>query len=204
MHTPSSKHPIINTAMRAISRAMLRLMGWRTEGLTPDEIAAHPKYMLIAAPHTSNWDFPITLMVCFVLRNPGVLDGQGQPVQLADRLAVALAGRHRDRPQRQQQYGAEHHRRVRRARAAGDHRRAGRHARQGHALEDRLLPHGAWRRRADRLAYLDFARKAGGIGRMFTTTGDISADMEDIQQFYLGVTGKNPQQFDAASVIKRK
>jgi hypothetical protein len=53
------------------------------------------------------------------------------------------------------------------------------------------------------LAYLDFKHKAGGIGRMFQTTGDIEADMVEIQQFYAGITGKNSDQFDASTVKRR-
>jgi hypothetical protein len=40
------------------------------------------------------------------------------------------------------------------------------------------------------LGYLDFGRKAGGIGRMFMPTGDIAADMEEIKAFYSGIQGK--------------
>ncbi|MEE8056712.1 MAG: 1-acyl-sn-glycerol-3-phosphate acyltransferase [Pseudomonadales bacterium] len=28
----------------------------------------HPKYILIAAPHTSNWDFVLFLMLAFIVR----------------------------------------------------------------------------------------------------------------------------------------
>lgn len=33
----------------------LRILGWRVEGALPDV----PKLVIIAAPHTSNWDFPV-------------------------------------------------------------------------------------------------------------------------------------------------
>jgi 1-acyl-sn-glycerol-3-phosphate acyltransferase len=68
MQTTIFDTPLVNTLMRALSRWTLRLCGWRTAGLTPAELSAVPKYVLIAAPHTSNWDFPVTLMLCFVLR----------------------------------------------------------------------------------------------------------------------------------------
>ena len=41
-----------------IATLILRLFGWRAEGQPPDL----PKYVMIAAPHTSNWDFPITVL----------------------------------------------------------------------------------------------------------------------------------------------
>lgn len=46
---------------RALGRAYLRLGGWRIEGAFP----ADPKYVVIVAPHTSNWDFPLGLAVLF-------------------------------------------------------------------------------------------------------------------------------------------
>ena len=46
---------------RALGRAYLRLFGWRIEGIFP----ADPKYVVIVAPHTSNWDFPLGLAVLF-------------------------------------------------------------------------------------------------------------------------------------------
>jgi len=46
------------------------------------------------------------------------------------------------------------------------------------------------------LGYLDFRKKEGGIGRMFQPSGDIAADMVEIQAFYAGITGKSPGKFD--------
>jgi 1-acyl-sn-glycerol-3-phosphate acyltransferase len=41
-------------ARRVLGRAYLRLLGWRIEG----EVPAARKFVVIAAPHTSYWDFP--------------------------------------------------------------------------------------------------------------------------------------------------
>ena len=43
---------------------MLQLAGWQIEGTLPDL----PKFVLIGAPHTSNWDFVLFLGVIFSLR----------------------------------------------------------------------------------------------------------------------------------------
>ena len=45
--------------------AVMRLAGWKVEGHLPADCA---KSVFIAAPHTSNWDLPFTLMVAFVMR----------------------------------------------------------------------------------------------------------------------------------------
>ena len=64
MHHTIFDTPVVNVLMYWFSRGVLRLAGWRLVGAAPTA----PKYVLIAAPHTSNWDFPVTLMICFALR----------------------------------------------------------------------------------------------------------------------------------------
>jgi len=47
-----------------IGRMVLRLLGWRIEGELPDI----PKMIVIAAPHSSAWDFVIGVGLLFALR----------------------------------------------------------------------------------------------------------------------------------------
>lgn len=203
MQTTIFDTPVVNTAMRALSRVVLRLMGWRTDGMTPDEIAAHPKYVLIAAPHTSNWDFPVTLMVAFVLRlrvywmaKASLFAGPLGPV------ARWLGGIPVDRSASSnlvQKTVDAFDARERLAVIVAPEGTRGKvtHWKTGfyHIAHGAGVPIG--------LAYLDYARKAGGIGRMYTTSGNIEADMVEIRAFYSGVTGKHRQQFDADSVRRR-
>ena len=44
-----------------VSAALLRLLGWRVTGRYP----AENKLVIIVAPHTSNWDFPIAMLTAF-------------------------------------------------------------------------------------------------------------------------------------------
>jgi|GEM_PF-4668637 len=53
-----------NKFMAWLGLMFLKFMGWRVEGEIPDI----KKFVIIAAPHTSNWDFPITLAVAFALK----------------------------------------------------------------------------------------------------------------------------------------
>ena len=48
---------------RALARRLLTLIGWRIEGALPPA----PRFVLIVAPHTSNWDFPIGVFAMFAL-----------------------------------------------------------------------------------------------------------------------------------------
>ena len=65
MHHTIFDTPIVNTILRALSVGFLKINGWKVEGALPP---GAEKSILIAAPHTSNWDLPFTLMVAFSLR----------------------------------------------------------------------------------------------------------------------------------------
>lgn len=56
--------PVITPLLRFISIGILKLIGWTAAGKELD----HQKFVLIAAPHTSNWDFPLMLLVVLKLR----------------------------------------------------------------------------------------------------------------------------------------
>ena len=56
--------PIISPILRLLSNSLMRLAGWRVEGTLPNL----PKYVIIGAPHTSNWDFLLFLGVIFLLK----------------------------------------------------------------------------------------------------------------------------------------
>jgi 1-acyl-sn-glycerol-3-phosphate acyltransferase len=47
-----------------IGRIALGLFGWKAMG----EVPASGKFVLVGAPHTSNWDFPIAIAASFVYR----------------------------------------------------------------------------------------------------------------------------------------
>ena len=50
-------------ATRAVGQGVLRLMGWRVEGVVPNL----PKFVIAVAPHTSNWDFVVGVAAMFAL-----------------------------------------------------------------------------------------------------------------------------------------
>ena len=56
--------PILSPFLRLLSNSIMRLFGWRVDGMLPDL----PKYVIIGAPHTSNWDFILFLGIIFRLR----------------------------------------------------------------------------------------------------------------------------------------
>ncbi len=49
--------------IKKLSTTVLSIVGWRVEGQLP----ADKKLLIIGAPHTSNWDFPLTLLALSAL-----------------------------------------------------------------------------------------------------------------------------------------
>ncbi len=54
------------------------------------------------------------------------------------------------------------------------------------------------------LAFIDYRRKAAGIGPLITPTGDIEADIEIIRSFYEQVSGKYPEKAGKADIKRKK
>ncbi|TWO73411.1 glycerol acyltransferase [Caenimonas sedimenti] len=187
--------PLVSTLLHACSRAVLRLLGWQVLGHLPPEAA---KSVLIAAPHTSNWDLPYTLMVCLCLRlrvrwmgKSSLFRGPFGPVMRwlggipVDRsrnnnvVATAAAALIAAEGPLQLVVPPE------------GTRGKTRHWRTGFyfiALQAQV---------PIMLAYLDYARKVGGLGPVFVPSGDVEQDMLAIKRFYAGVRGRNEDQFDA-------
>ncbi|AKH70180.1 Acyltransferase [Spongiibacter sp. IMCC21906] len=57
------KTPVVSGFFRYFFKICTRLIGWKIVGEKP----ADDKCVLIAAPHTSNWDFPTMMVAAFVL-----------------------------------------------------------------------------------------------------------------------------------------
>ena len=173
-----------------MGRAFLRVTGWRLEGAP----SALPKYVVIAAPHTSNWDLPFMLAVGL---SYGVRVNWFGKASLfrwpLGYVCRALGGIRVERGQRHNQVEqavrlfAERDRLVLAVPPEGtrDHTR---YWRTGFYF----IAHGA--RVPIVLGFLDYARKVGGVGGVMMPTGSIEADMAEIRTFYAGVTGKYPAQ----------
>ena len=185
--------PGVNTVLRAMSIGFLKATGWTLDGQAP---AGHPKCVLIAAPHTSNWDLPYTLMVAFALRMNIHWMGKRQIFRWPfGGLMRWLGGIAVDRSQSTNLVAAS-------AKALRDAegsvhlvippegaRSQTRHWKTGfywiaHEAGVPIV-----------LAYMDYPRKLSGLGPVFTPTGDIEADMLQIKAYYAQYKGKNWQQF---------
>jgi 1-acyl-sn-glycerol-3-phosphate acyltransferase len=195
MHRTIFDTPVVNTILRAFSVAFLRLNGWKVEGQLPPEAA---KSVFIAAPHTSNWDLPYTLMVAFVLRLNIYWMGKSSifrwPFGPVMRWLGGIA------VNREQSSNLVAHSAQAILDADGPlqlvvppegTRGKTRHWKTGFyyiALQAKV---------PIILAFMDYHRKVGGLGGVFKPSGDVEADMARIKQFYAPIKGRNADQFEA-------
>jgi len=187
--------PVVNTLLRFFSLCFLRLAGWKVVGQLP---VSAEKSVLIAAPHTSNWDLPYTLMVCLVLRLNIYWMGKVQIFRFPFRgLMRWLGGIAVDRS-KTNNLVADSAAAIVSARGLlqliippEGTRSKTRYWKTGfyHIAHTAQVP--------IVLAFLDYERKIGGLGPIFTPTGDIEADMLAIKAFYAPIKGKNAAQFAA-------
>lgn len=175
---------------RAIGALYLRVLGWRVEGALP----AGGKGVVIAAPHTSNWDMPAMLAVAYVLGIEPAWLGKRElfrwPFGIFMRWLGGIAVVRSERQNMVQQVAAKFE-----------------------AAESLwvVIPPSATRSRATHwksgfyhiaraadvpivCAFLDYGGRVTGIGPSFVPTGDVRADMAIIRRFYEGMQGKYPQQ----------
>ncbi len=196
MHRTIFTTPVVNTLLRAFSRGFLKLSGWRIEGALP---ANAGKAVLIAAPHTSNWDLPYTLMVAFALRLNIYWMGKQSIFKPPFRSLMRwLGGIPVNREQSTNLVAAS----VAAIQAADGPlqlivppegtRSKTRYWKTGfyHIAVGAQVP--------IVMAYMDYHDKRSGLGPVFVPSGNVDADMAAIKAFYAPFKGKNATQFEAS------
>ena len=173
---------------RWFGTAFLRVAGWKTEGTTPLE----PRYVIIAAPHTSNWDLPFMLAMAFVFDirvrwmgkhtlfdsalGPLLRRLGGVPVvrHAPEGVVAQMVARFAEEPALVLMVPAEG------TRSHVEHWKSGFY-RIARGADVPVC-----------LSFLDYGRKVGGIGPTMRLTGDVRLDMDRIRAFYDGVQGLHP------------
>jgi 1-acyl-sn-glycerol-3-phosphate acyltransferase len=199
MHSTIFDVPVLRHMLQGLSLFYLRITGWRREGRLPDL----PQYIVIAAPHTSNWDFPITLALAFAYKMKMRWMGKNSLFRWPfGGVMKWLGGIPIDR--------SKSHDVVAQCIRVFKER----------AKMVMVIPPEGTRKKVHYwktgfyyiakganvpivLGFLDYLRKVGGFGPTFMPTGDIEADMKTIQAFYAGVTGKHPDKSSLATVASK-
>ena len=174
---------------RFLGRAWLRAFGWRVEGHLP----MAPKVVVIAAPHTSNWDLPFMLATAVVLGvRPSWLGKRELFRTPFGRLMCWLGGVPVDRSRRANLVEqvvarfAEAERLFLVIPPSGTRRRAP-HWKSGfyHVARGAGVPIVC--------SFLDYGRRVAGIGPTVVATGDVGKDMDVVRTFYAPIEGRYPE-----------
>ncbi|MCG8992979.1 lysophospholipid acyltransferase family protein [Laribacter hongkongensis] len=177
--------PILRPLLALVARVGLRLSGWRVEGQFP----ADSRYVLIGAPHTSNWDFPLALGVCFACNVKIYWMGKSSLFRgLAGPVMRWLGGIpvNRDKPgglvgQMITAFGRQPEL-VLAIPPEGTRSRVSEWKTGFYYIAQRagvpVLP-----------VYVDGARKVVGVAPLFYPTGDLEGDLPKIRAIYAGKQG---------------
>jgi len=189
--------PVINALLRGFSLAFLKVAGWTVEGNLPPQAA---RSVFIAAPHTSNWDLPYTLMVAFALRlNPYWMGKHSLFKAPFGPVMRWLGGIAVNREQSNNLVAASA-----RAIAEADGPLQLIVPPEGTRSKTRYWKTGFYFIAQTAqvpivMAYMDYSTKRSGLGPLFLPTGNVEADMATIKAFYAPFRGKNAAQFETKS-----
>ena len=172
-----------------LAHLILRLIGWRTHAIRPHT----SRYVLIGAPHTSNWDFGLMLLLMAAEQLPIRFMGKDSlfrgPLGPIMRSLGGIPVNRRERTNLVDQIVAkfEEYDDLIIGIAPEGTRGKTSHWKTGFyyiALKAQV---------PIAMAYLDYGNKIIGVGPSFTPSGDLKADFEIIRDFYSGIVGKNPK-----------
>ena len=178
---------------------ILNTLGWTIQ----TDLPGIKKYVAIAAPHTSNWDFPLGILAARAINLQVHWMGKHSlfrwPYGWFFR-AIGGTPVHREQGQNYIKQMAdlfEHSEQLVLAlapegtRSKTDHWKTGFHY-IARAANVPIV-----------MAYLDFGKKQVGIGSMFYPTDDIETDFDKIRRFYVDRRGKNPEKESLIRVRKK-
>lgn len=175
----------------SLSRAILKLFGWKTDITVPD----YPKVIICVAPHTSNWDFILGKLAYasvgrkagFMMKSSwfffplGLIFKAIGGIPVSRKGSTSLVDTMIDRFDNSQRLAVAITPEGTRSRASRWHTGFLRIAYGAHVP---IV-----------LGAIDYRTKTISITRTFEPTGDTEADMVSIKTFYHGYTGRYPEKF---------
>tara|TARA_B110000967_G_scaffold133345_1_gene136110 strand:+ start:3778 stop:4386 length:609 start_codon:yes stop_codon:yes gene_type:complete len=192
MHFTIHDTPGVIHFMRLLSWLVLKLCGWKVVNVAP----ATGSYLIIAAPHTSNWDFPLGIAIAFHLRlkvyfiaKHTLFNGFAGPIMRWLGGVPLNRSASTNFVDASVEIYANSENLIFAIAPEGTRSSVGRW-KTGfyHMAKGANVPLA--------LAYFDFSKRVGGIGKMLNTTENIDADMQAIADFYEPIMGKYPNNFN--------
>ncbi|MFT3925019.1 MAG: lysophospholipid acyltransferase family protein [Myxococcales bacterium] len=189
--TLAAAHEHDSSLQKQLGKAMLVASGWTASGPPP----AEKRYVLLAAPHTSNWDLPVMLALTMSFGLTVRWMGKhslfkppfggfmkllgGLPIERHKQKGVveAVAEEYRNAEELIIAIPPEA------TRSRAPYWRSGFY----HIARAAQVPIA--------LGFLDYEKQIGGIGPLIQPSGDIHADMEKIRTFYAPMQGKFAENF---------
>ena len=189
MHFTIFKTPVLKTLVRWFSRLMLKITGWKTVGVLPDD----HKFVMIAAPHTSNWDLVFMLYTAFVFKLSIYWMGKATIFKRPFKyICMWLGGIPIDRSKSNNvvdqsiNHFKNNEQFVLAVPPSGTRNKV--------TKWKTGFYHIAWGAKVPIvLGFLDYKEKQCGVLGIVYPTGNIEYDMDVIQGYYEGVTGKYPE-----------
>ena len=178
-----------------VAKLFLGIMGWKVK--TP-EGADFSRCVMLAAPHTSNWDFPFAQAACWILgirwryfikdsytRNPIF----GWFFRATGAIGVDRSKRKSNLVQFAIEQFDQHKKLVVLVPAEGTRKRVEKW-RTGfyHIALGAKVPIA--------LGFMDYGKKETGVLAVFDLSGDFEKDMQFIQDAYLPITPKYPDKYN--------
>jgi 1-acyl-sn-glycerol-3-phosphate acyltransferase len=181
--------PLITPLLRYLSRLYLQMGGWQVVGQLPD----FPKFVIIGAPHTSNWDFVMFLALAFILKGNLNYMGKKELFYWPYGWFFYWCG------------GVP----VDRSKPQGLVEQTVQAIQEADRFQLVITPEGTrskvskWKQGFYHIAqqadipvvtgYVDNATKTCGIGPTFTLSNDMEADIKSMQAFFKDKVGINPE-----------
>jgi 1-acyl-sn-glycerol-3-phosphate acyltransferase len=186
MHHTIFNTPGVRSLLRGISLFFLKTLGWKTAGQLPEI----QKYVIIVAPHTSNWDLFYGIIIALALKlDAGFMAKQQLFRRPFGPIMKWLGGVPIDRSASDHtvdQVIRKFHENDKLVLAIAPEgtRRKVKYWKSGfyHIAEGAGVP--------ILLGFLDYSTKTGGAGPLVMPSGDLDQDMKVISNFYQTVTGK--------------
>lgn len=182
--------PEVNNFIKTLAQWFIALVGWKAEG---DLHLLPKKFVAIMAPHTSNWDLLLALGTLSALGIKfnwfGKKEAFSWPIGGLFKLLGGIPIERRTHQNMVEQTAAliRSRERVIIGIAPEGTRSNSKYWKTGfyHIAHQAAVPIA--------FGFLDYRRKAGGIGPLMETTGNIEEDLQVIRDYYKDVTAKNPE-----------